>query len=93
MITAIQVAAIWAAPRNERYGSIQDRLGISGLQLFCAQYLVRGMSMHGAAGRINELTARFSKAGDCLRFARQRYPRNCRSGERRSILVPLEFTP
>lgn len=90
MITAMQIAAIWTAPLRETYGSIQHRVGVSGLQLFDAQYLCRGLSTRGAAGWINELTARFGTARDSLEFARRRYPRRVRHSGRPSKLIPLE---
>lgn len=78
MITASQIRSVWTAPRTETYGSIQDRLGLTGLELFCAQWLCRGMGDRGAAGFVNELTSRFSKGKDVLDFTRRRYPRRVR---------------
>jgi hypothetical protein len=80
VITIHQVEAVRSAKIQETDGSKADRLGLSGLELYCIQYLTRGMGGRGAVQFVNELTARFSTGKECGDFVRARYPNRIRIG-------------
>lgn len=79
MVTAEQVRQIWIAPKTERHGWRNARVGISDLAAFCIDHLCRGMSDRGAAQWTNELLSRFRMAGQCLSHARARRPQRVSS--------------